>query len=396
MKLNETHFINGLRCSTWLKDPRAILTVRMWGFAAIPVLLVVFSTYLNQGLTNGIGKVIGEDFINYWMGAKFALSGHGIDVYDFKIFLDALQNFAKATLEPYLYGYPPHFLLITLPVAFLPFGPALFVWTLLGWAAVYAMVKPMLGLHNAILAVVASPAIFVNSLYGQNGALSAVCLGGGLLLLKSHPLVAGILFGVLSYKPHLGLLIPLALICAGHWRTFTSATVTVMTLVSVSIGLWGVDAWLAYMDRMAVVSQIFVHADGLWHRMPTTFVTAQLLGVNQTLSWALQMPALAAAIAAVVTVWRRPVSDSLKATTLVLATFLATPYAWDYDLVVLTVMFAWRLQDNAWRPWEALALIMVIMLPFYSAMLIKTIGLPIGPAVIGWALWTTTRKPVQN
>ena len=58
----------------------------------------------------------------------------------------------------------------------------------------------------------AFPATFINLFHGQNGFLNAALLGAALLALDRRPVVAGILFGLLSYKPHLGLLVPLALL----------------------------------------------------------------------------------------------------------------------------------------------------------------------------------------
>jgi alpha-1,2-mannosyltransferase len=48
----------------------------------------------------------------------------------------------------------------------------------------------------------------VNLTYGQNGFLTASLLGGALAMLRRWPLLAGILFDLLSYKPQFGLMIP--------------------------------------------------------------------------------------------------------------------------------------------------------------------------------------------
>jgi len=380
--------------STWVLDPRAALTVRLWAFAALPVLLMSFSVYLSDGLTNGIGKVIGEDFVNYWMGAKYALSGQAAEAYDFQGYLGALESFAGTKLEPYHYGYPPNHMLLTLPLAFLPFIEALVLWTVLGFAAVFFMVKPLLGRRQALLATFAAPAGFVNALYGQNGALSAVCLGGGLLVLESSPILSGVLFGTLSFKPQMGVLIPIALMCGGHWRAFASASVTVVALVLVSAGLTGWEAWFAFVERMSALgSVVLAYGDGVWHRMPSMFVSSRVLGADVQTAWLLQIPVSIACLVAVVVGWRREVSPSVKASILVLATLLATPYSHDYDFVVVVVVFAWRLKDDEWRPWEALALALVLMLPFWLSPAVKGLGWPIGPLAMGWALWTVMQKP---
>ena len=391
-------FKKSLRSSAWLAHPRAALTVRMWALAAVPVLMLAFSVYLDVGLTNGIGKVIGEDFINYWMGAKFALSGQASDVYDLKVFLQALESFAGTKLEPYNYSYPPNWLLLSVPLAFLPFIPALIFWTVAGWLAVFFMIKSLLGSwRSALWAVAASPAVFVNALYGQNGALSAVFLGGGLLVLESSPILAGVLLGALSFKPQLGLLIPVALIAGGHWRAFGAAAVTVVALIVVSSAWFGGHIWFDFVERMSLINQVVLAQDDVnWHRMPTPYLALRVVGVDSHFAGLFQVIVTMVAALAVFISWRSSARASVKATALVLATFLATPYFLDYDFVVVLVVFAWRLKDGEWRPWEGLALVLVLLLPFMVPPAIKLLSLPIGPLVLGWALWCTTRTPLNK
>ena len=56
---------------------------------------------------------------------------------------------------------------------------------------------------------------------------AAVCVAGGaaliafaLVQLDRRPVLAGILFGLLAYKPQFGLMIPLVLIATQRWRAF--------------------------------------------------------------------------------------------------------------------------------------------------------------------------------
>ena len=47
-------------------------------------------------------------------------------------------------------------------------------------------------------------------------------MGLALVLLDARPVLAGVLFGLLAYKPQFGLLIPLVLIATGRWKTFAA------------------------------------------------------------------------------------------------------------------------------------------------------------------------------
>jgi hypothetical protein len=49
----------------------------------------------------------------------------------------------------------------------------------------------------------AFPAVFINAAHGQNGFLSAALIGVGLLVMDRRLLLAGLLLGAMTYKPHL-------------------------------------------------------------------------------------------------------------------------------------------------------------------------------------------------
>ena len=52
-------------------------------------------------------------------------------------------------------------------------------------------------------------------------------LGGGTVFVAVRAVVAGVLFGLQAYKPHLALMIPVALLAGRQWRAFVAAGVTV-------------------------------------------------------------------------------------------------------------------------------------------------------------------------
>ena len=93
------------------------------------------------------------------------------------------------------------------------------------------MARAWLGERFGWWVIGAFPAVFSNIGHGQNGFLSAALMGGGALWLGSRPVLAGVCFGAMIWKPHLGLVIPVALIAARRWTTFAAAAVTALALV---------------------------------------------------------------------------------------------------------------------------------------------------------------------
>ena len=85
-----------------------------------------------------------------------------------------------------------------------------------------------------LLLALSFPAVFVNLGHGHNGLLTAALFGAALVVLDRRPLLAGLLFGLLAYKPQFGVLIPLVLIATWRWRTVAAAVGTVSALAIVT------------------------------------------------------------------------------------------------------------------------------------------------------------------
>ena len=138
-----------------------------------------------DGLSDGIRRPFGDDFVNYWSGAYLALHGRAAEVYDFVAFHAFERSITGPNLDFYHYSYPPVLLLMTLPLALISYVPALGVWLVATWYGFYRALRLTEG-SDVLLLSLAAPALFVNAIGGQNGALTAALLGGGLLLLARH------------------------------------------------------------------------------------------------------------------------------------------------------------------------------------------------------------------
>ena len=169
-----------------------------------------------------------------------------------------------------------------------------------------------------------------------------VVLGGGLVLLDRRPGLAGVLLGLLAYKPQFGLLVPLVLLIGGHWRATILAALTVIVMVSVSWALLGSETWYAFIASLAHTKGFLLEqgAPG-WAKLQSTFAAVRLLGGSIATAYAAQALVAALATAAVVWAWRQPVELALKSAALVTATVMVTPFVLDYDLIVLALPIAW-------------------------------------------------------
>jgi hypothetical protein len=210
----------------------------------------------------------------------------------------------------------------------------------------------------------------VNLGHGHNGFLTAALMGGALVVLNERPILAGILFGLLAYKPQFGLLIPLVLVAGGYWRAFAAAAVTVALLALAVTGAFGVDVWTAFLasthfTRTVVLEQ----GDTGWHKIQSVFSIVRMWGGGVPLAYALQTAATLFVAAALIWLWRSRAAFPLKAAALAVGTILATPYSLDYDLMLLAPAIAFLAADGLKRgfaPYEKTILAALWLVPLLA------------------------------
>ena len=142
--------------------------------------------------------------------------------------------------------YPPTFLVVALPTALLPYLWALLIWMTLTFAGYLLVLRKIIPRTETLWPALAFPGAFANLMNGQNGLLAFSLLGGALLTLESSPILGGVLFGLLSYKPPMGVLVPIVLAASGRWRAFFAAALTAIALAGISFVMFGAETWRDY------------------------------------------------------------------------------------------------------------------------------------------------------
>ena len=214
----------------------------------------------------------------------------------------------------------------------------------------------------------AFPAVLINIGHGQNGLLTAALLGGALAMLDRRPIVAGILFGLLAYKPQFGLMIPLVLAASGALARFCRRRRDGRRcLPSRPRSLFGPQVWHAFLDSTAL------HPPGRARTGRSRLVQdAKPVRLGAHVGRADPARLRAAGRrdrrprrrADLAMAQRGPYP--LKAAALCLAAILATPYTFDYDMMVLAPAIAFFAADGCTRgfgPWEKTALAALWLMP---------------------------------
>lgn len=338
----------------------------------------------SQGGLDLAGRPLGTDFSNVWAAGRLTLEGAPQAAYDLVRHHGVQQARFGQEVPFYGWHYPPMFLGLAAILASLPYLAALFVWQAATLPLYLWALTRIVETHRreTLLAGLAFPAVFVNLTHGHNGFLTAGLFGLGLVLLHRRPIVAGVLLGLLAYKPQFGVLIPFVLVATGLWTTALSAAATVLAIAAASALVFGVETWEAFHASAAFTRGVVLEAgDTGWHKIMTVFAAARSLGADVATAYVLQGAVALAALALAVRLWRSDAPFGAKAAALLAGTLLMTPYALDYDLMLLAPAIAFLVRDGiavGMRRGEPLVLALVWLAPLVARPIAEATLVPIG------------------
>ncbi len=393
-----------LRTGAWLTRER----VRLVALAVLiaTVLGTLFLVATSDGLNDRFDRPLGTDFSNVYAAGTYVLDGDAAAPFE-----PARQHAREQTIfgraTPF-YGwhYPPFFLGLAGLLALMPYVLALAVWQgvtliLYLWATraiVFSSPAPLQGeiAKLWLLLALAFPAVFINLGHGHNGFLTATLITGALLLLDRRPALAGILIGLLAYKPQFGVLIPLVLALSGRWRVFIAATATVAVLMLAVTLAFGVDVWTAFLASTKFTRSVVLEQGNTgWYKIQSVFSVVRMWGGGISLAYAVQ-----GAVALLVTIalgwlWRSSAAFPLKAAALLLGTVLATPYVLDYDLMLLAPAIAFLAvhgADRGFAPWEKTVLAALWLVPLVARTIAEATLVPLGAPLMLLAFILVMRR----
>ncbi len=387
-----------LRKAEWLGAERARGYLMLLALVQVATILVLLASAQDGVDLNGF--LIGTDFISFWTSGRMLAAG--ANVYDSLAHVAAQREFFAREGEYTAFYYPPGFLPFVWPLGLMPYFPALAAWLALTGAAWLAAVRgwfAALGLKGpgVVLALAFPPAV-ITLTHGQTSFLLGALLGGGLLLVDRRPWLAGVLIGLATVKPQLGLLVPVALLASGQWRTVAGAGLAATALAGLAAILFGPRMWS---DWLAITRTAGSAADSGtigFAKMVSVFAGLRLIGIASEVALALQV-AVTLAVAAGIAVagWRRAFTPGLGALVLAGAP-LATPFVLDYDLVLTAFPLAWlfaRARDEGFAGWERVTIAAAFAGAAFARPLAVNAGVPIMPLVIG-ALFVLVWRRVRT
>ncbi len=406
--------IEGLRGGDWLTRQR----MRLWALAVLAAsglaLVVLIATA--DGLNDFRGEPLGTDFSNVYSAGTFVLEGKPAEAFDWPTQYTREQQIFGARTSFFGWHYPPYFLFVAGALATMPYKLSLLAWQAATLILYLLMLRAVLAScvarreHDGgpaavsdplwILVALAFPAVFVNIGHGHNGFLTAALIGTALVMLDRRPILAGLLFGLLAYKPQFGLLIPLVLLATGRWRAFAAAALTVVALTLATLLAFGPEVWRAFFASTALTRfEVLEQGNTGFHKIQSVFSVVRMWGGSVPLAYVMQGVAAAAIAAALVRLWRSHAAYPLKAAALIVGSMLATPYSLDYDLVVLAPAIAFLAAHglrHGFEAYEKAALAFLWLMPLVARTIAEHALVPLGVPAMAWVFVLLLRRAARE
>ena len=324
-----------------------------------------------------IHLILIPDFTMFWMGGRFGLFAPSL-LYD----VDALTA-AQAGLRigakpgPLPFIYPPTTLPFLVPFALVPFWPAYALWTIAGAVAFWTAARRLTSGWIATLSVF-SPAGVLVLILGQTSFMVGAAILWSLALLRERPILSGALMAVAAaIKPQSAILAPVAFIAARNWRALIAAGCTWLVIAFVSLA-FGPRLWLDWIEDLPSFHEILVYWK-LYQLGATPLMLARFLHLDPTAFL------VAGVVAGVAVAWIGMKSDDLntRALAFVGGTMLASPYAMNYELVMMAPMLIAAALTTTLTG-------LVIALPLVASRVYAIV--PSLAVSVALALWTSRRS----
>ena len=324
-------------------------------------------------LTDGHTK----DFGVQWMAGRIVAEGQGRLLYDpdqQEVVLrkqhdqDVVDDMHIDVIGGWL-TYPP-----VQAVLYAPFGilsPPVAQWWMVQ-LSLGAVIATALALRRsisggvpvsvAILTLLLQPAFFSNVAIGQNAAVTlAIIVVGWSLLVQGKDVSAGLVWGLLAFKPTWGLAICWVPLVTKHPKAYWGLMTSGLFLVMVSIVVCGGDAWGNWLEIARKIETGYsLEPKWVWMRRDLVGLVQHIFGqCSQLVSWG-----ISGLVVLVTAVTLRKssasVSNGIGGSLLFSAIVLTCPKFMYYDVLIATPAFL--LAFSEWKNLTRTAVIVLVIL----------------------------------
>lgn len=361
--------------------------------------LIFFLIYAVISIANGvteyqsankISSPIGIDYSMLYNSGKLAASGNATDIFNVPKLQEMMaENIGTKVPWDVQWFYPPTFLLMFLiPLSQIPFHISLLLWMIitLGLAvfAIYLLVPK----HKILsLLVLGFPGVMLTFRWGQNSFLSTSLLGFGIYFMQSSPILAGLMFGLLTFKPQLAFFPFILLLITKEWRTLFWSIIFGLATVVTSAVAFGLDVWKAFFNNFFNVVPTLLTT--VWEKttniQPTLYTALRLFKLNDLLTKIILALAFILVASTAAWIWKNTNRITLKGSVMVLGTFTFMPYFIQYDLMVMSIAFvlmAYDFLEYGCRKHELIILVSLWVTVYVNMIVVNFTSVQICPFIV--------------
>lgn len=323
----------------------------------------------------------GADFLQEWVGGEMVLNGRSNEIYQLDRFVarqhdSSVTGFEWASDSYYPACYPPTHYMVFSPFALMPYRWAVVVWCglllasiffstlLINAVARHAMRRKSFAAATTVdsteqpghsnsrvrIAVPAwigmwlFPAVLFSITIGQKSALWLLLFSAAwLLMVRSKDFLGGAVFGLVSIKPTLFFLLPLMMLRRGKWQFFLGASTTVCLLWGTALFVMPLGSWLGFLDAVKS-STSYAGNSGYRFDWSCNLLSLAYSAPSNLVEWCKQSVCVLLGLYALLCCFESKKYSAHSPELLLIGlstTFLLSPHAYSYDLVVFLLPILW-------------------------------------------------------
>ncbi len=321
---------------------------------------------------------VAPDFLSFWAAGRLVADGQQALVYDIARH-HAVEASAVPSASLLPFPYPPFVLPLLVPFGILPFWIAFAAWLVMTAALYLAVTRQRIEIRFSL----AQAGAAANFITGQNGFLTSAMFISGTRLLSSRPFLAGAVLGLLSFKPQLSILLPLALLAGREWRAIGGGIASSLALFGLGLLLSGVAGYSSFLSILPRFSQWLSVGRWPWGELASTLALLSWFGVAKPIALAVQACVAFGGAALTARAWA--LKSEQRVEILAAATLLVPPYLFTYDSLLLTLPLAWLARKQEQRR-EFVAVWILALLPVNAYFRPFPNTIPLAAMLALWAL----------
>ena len=333
---------------------------------------------------------VGIDYMILYTAGKTAIAGNAPQIYDSPKQQTIIREDIGFDMPDDMHWfYPPTFLLAIVSLfSTIPFETSYVLWLAITLTlAVFACMIMVPRKKNLAILALSFPAVMHNFRWGQNGFLSTALLGAGIGLMESNPVLSGLFFGLLTFKPWLALFPFLMLLIARKWKVLGWSAFFSMLTVILSLVMYGMETWRAFFYQLFNTGpNLFT---SIWEDtaaiQPSMQTALRLFGINGIPLYIILLFIGIFVTCLVALVFKTTNRLPLYGSAMVLGIFAVIPYFIEYDLMLLcipTILLIYDCLQEGHCKADYIAIGALWLMPLINIPLVKMTRVQICPFVV--------------